>query len=344
MSGVLLDTISGIYHDRPPVWYMRQAGRVLPSYRRIREKYSFREMMYDPEVAAEVTLLPVRDLGVDAAILFSDILVVPYALGMDLEFTDAGPVFERPLKRQDLPFTKHLRPRPEKLSFVYDVIREVNRIKPQEVPLIGFCGGPLTVLCYMIEGLGTRSDFPETARFIYMHRSEIRKLVEVITELSLVYMEEQIYNGIDLFQLFETHAGLVPADVYHDLFLPAVEKLGRHAKERHIPFIYFPKGLGTGISRITPEICDFISIDWQMPLPFARRLTHREIGLQGNLDPRLLFADRKEIRETLDRFMDFGRQEYRWIFNLGHGFLPDTPYENARYITDWIKTANWKRI
>ena len=300
-------------------------------------------MMQVPELAAKVTMLPVKDLDVDGAILFSDILVIPYAMGMGLEFTDSGPVFELPLKMQSPPYTKNLTPRPEKLNYIYNTIKATNKIRPRDIPLIGFCGGPLTVLCYMIEGLGSRSDFPEVPKFIYRNKTEVRKLVDMITELSLVYMEEQINNGIDIFQLFETHAGILPANVYHELFLPAVEKLGRFAKERKIPFIYFHKGLGTGIAGISHEICDFISIDWQMPLSFARKLVHREIGLQGNLDPRVLFAKKEVLQQTLNGFLDFGRNEYHWIFNLGHGFLPGTPYENARFVTEWIKNANWNR-
>ncbi|NOY38651.1 MAG: uroporphyrinogen decarboxylase [Chlorobi bacterium] len=343
MGNIFLDTLKGKSRERPPVWYMRQAGRVLPSYCSLKAKHSFWEMMRNPELAAKVTMLPVNDLDVDGAILFSDILVIPHALGMGLEFTDAGPVFELSLKKQAPPYTASLKSQPEKLNYIYDVIRETVRIKPADIPLIGFCGGPLTVLCYMIEGLGTRTDFPEVPKFIYKNKREVAKLVDLITELSLTYMEGQINNGIDIFQLFETHAGLVPAEIYFELFMPAVEKLGKYAKEKNIPFIYFPKGLGTGIERITPDICDFISIDWQMPLPDARKLVHPEIGLQGNLDPRVLFAGKEEINFALDKLYEFGQKEYRWIFNLGHGFLPDTPYENARYITNWVKTTNWNR-
>ena len=278
-------------------------------------------------------MLPVNDLGVDGAILFSDILVIPYALGMVPEFTEAGPVFDLPLKKRTPPFMGSLKPRPEKLSYIYKAIQEINRIKPADIPLIGFCGGPLTVLCYMIEGLGTRSDFSEVPKFIYKNKAITGKLVDIVTELSLVYMEGQIRNGIDVFQLFETHAGLVPADVYYEIFMPAVEKLGRFAKQKNVPFIYFPKGLGVGIAEITPDVCDFIGIDWQMPLSYARKLVHPDIGLQGNIDPRLLFAEKEEIQQTLNSFLDFGSKEYRWIFNLGHGFLPDTPYENARFVT-----------
>jgi uroporphyrinogen decarboxylase len=216
-------------------------------------------------------------------------------------------------------------------------------MKTPDVPLIGFCGGPLTVLCYMIEGLATHTGFSEVPKFIYKNKAEIIRLVDTITELSLIYMEGQIKNGIDVFQLFETYAGLIPADSYCDLFLPAVARLGRYARERNIPFIFFPKGLGTGIGEVAPDICDFIGIDWQTPLPYARKLVHREIGIQGNLDPRLLFAEKEIIRQTLEGFLDFGSREYQWIFNLGHGFLPDTPYENARFVSRWIKTTNWNR-
>jgi len=343
MRNILLDTIRGNYHERPPVWFMRQAGRVLPSYLKLKEQHSFWEMMRNPDMAARITLLPVQELGVDAAILFSDILVIPYALGMGLEFTDEGPVLDTPLMHRKFPVDKLLTPRPEKLNYIYNTIRKITLLKPPGIPLIGFCGGPLTVLSYMIQGLGTKSEFPEVPKYIYKYKREVTRLVELITELSLVYMEGQIKSGIDIFQLFETHAGLVPSDIYAELFMPAVEKLGQYAKEKKVPFIYFPKGLGAGMEGVTPDICDFISIDWHIPLVFARKLVHADIGLQGNLDPRILFADTGTINEALKPYIEFGKKEYRWIFNLGHGFLPGTPFEVARYITDSVKNSNWNR-
>lgn len=158
-NSILLKTLAGEKTERPPFWFMRQAGRVLPSYMKLKEKYSFWEMMQDAKLGAEVTLLPVDDLGVDAAILFSDILVIPYAMGMGLEFTDRGPEFDVPLVKRKDPLAA-LNPNPEKLNYIYKVIRQIIATKPAHIPLIGFCGAPLTVLCYMLQGIGRSKEFP----------------------------------------------------------------------------------------------------------------------------------------------------------------------------------------
>jgi uroporphyrinogen decarboxylase len=342
-KSILLETLRGKPTSRPPVWFMRQAGRVLPNYLKLKENNTFWQMMQQPKVAAEVTLMPVYDLGVDAAILFSDILVIPYAMGMGLDFTDAGPVFEKPLAERSNPL-EGLNPDPSKLNYIYDVVDEIIKTRPENTPLIGFCGAPLTVLLFMLQGLGRKGDFPDAVKFIYQNPETTQKLVDAITELSVVYAKEQIKHGVEVFQLFDTHAGLLPFDLYRKVFLPATEKLAKAVREENIPFIFFPKGLGTGIGDITPEHADFLSIDWQTSLFTARNLVHPEIGLQGNIDPRLLFAPHEELEKTLNSYIEFGSKNQNWIFNLGHGFIPGVPYENARFLADWVKTTDWKRI
>jgi uroporphyrinogen decarboxylase len=341
-DSLLIKTLAREQTSRPPFWFMRQAGRVLPSYRALKEKYSLWQMMNSPDIGANVTLLPVDDLDVDAAILFSDILMVPYAMGMGLEFTETGPVFSTPLATSTNPLIE-LNPDPSKLNFVYSIIDKVVLSKPSAIPLIGFCGAPLTVLCYMIQGLGKKVDFPEAIRFMYENKSVTKKLVKAVTELTIEYVRGQIAHGIDIFQLFESHAGLVPLDLYKELFMPAVKQISQVVKENDIPFIFFPKGFGAGIEAITPDLCDYLSIDWQIPLEMARKIVHKDIGLQGNLDPRLLYASREEIASQLQTYIAFGRKNHHWIFNLGHGFMPDTPYENAKFVADWIKNTDWQR-
>jgi uroporphyrinogen decarboxylase len=341
MASIFLDTLQGKPQSRPPVWYMRQAGRVLPSYLKIKEKYTFWQLMKNPELAAEVTLLPVHDLGVDAAILFSDILVIPYALGMGLDFTETGPVFEEPLKHFDHP-EKKMHPRPEKLEYIYRVIDQIRKIRPENTPLIGFCGAPLTVISYMLQGLGSRSDFTDAVKWMFSHEDKLPALVDAVTEITLVYIKNQIRHGIDAFQLFETHAGLIPNRMYEKIFLPSVEKIAAAVREEGVPFIFFPKGIGDGLHMITPQHADFISVDWLTPLERARKVLDKAIGLQGNLDPRLLFSDKKTIEKELEKYLVFGREHKNWIFNLGHGFLPGTPFENARFVTDWVKEQKWE--
>jgi len=341
-NSILLKTLRGDATARPPVWFMRQAGRVLPSYLKIKEDYTFWQMMQNPEIAAKVTLLPIQDLGVDAAILFSDILVIPYALGMGLEFNDNGPLFDQPLAFRDQPLNG-LNPDPDKLNYIYSVIDQIKRTKSPNTPLIGFCGAPLTVLLFMLQGLGRKGEFPDAIRFIYQNKETTRRLIQIVTDLSIVYALGQIEHGIDVFQLFDTHAGLIPFDLYEELFMPSIQKIASAVREKGIPFIFFPKGLGTGIAKITPNECDFLSIDWQTPLTTARKLVDPQIGLQGNVDPRLLFASQLEIENALLPYIEFGRQNQNWIFNLGHGFMPGISFENAKFLTDWVKQTDWGR-
>ncbi len=340
MQSIFLDTLKGKPAHRPPVWFMRQAGRVLPNYNKLKESYSFRELMHDPGLAAKVTLMPVEDLGVDAAILFSDILVIPEAMGMEAEFTDHGPVFKHALKETDRP-VKKLNEDPQKLEYIYRVIDRIIETRPGNTPLIGFCGGPLTTLCYMIQGISSNPSFPDATRFLFRHRKEAEKLVEAVTAFSIHYALAQIKHGVEAFQLFETHAGLVPEEMYTELFMPAVKKIAAAVRSTGVPFIFFPKGLGTGLRKITPELADFAGIDWQVPLSHARELVPSQIGLQGNLDPRALYGSPDALRQELEKYRPFFREYPLWIFNLGHGFLPDTPYENARLVTDWVKETRW---
>lgn len=338
MTSPFLNTLMGRASQRPPVWYMRQAGRVLPSYRALRQAYSFQQLMHNPELAARVTLLPVSDLGVDAAILFSDILVIPEAMGMQIDWTEQGPRFPHPLCESSHP-SALLHPDADRLGHVFLTIDRV--VEQNTVPLIGFCGAPLTTLCFMLQGTSTRQAFPLAKKFFYENREETRRLIDAVTDFSIDYALRQIAHGIDTFQLFDTYAHIVPTDVYAELFLPAVRRITDAVRSRGIPLIFFPKGLGSGLRLITPDVCDFVGIDWQTTLDEARRLVHPEVGLQGNLDPHLLFAPRTEIARTMERHKAFFAEHQHWIVNLGHGVLADTPVEKLRFLTDWVKTANW---
>lgn len=341
MNSILLDTLQGKSTSRPPVWFMRQAGRVLPNYLALKEKHSFWEMMQDKELAAKVTLLPIEDLEVDAAILFSDILVIPYAMGMGLDFTDKGPVFETPIRNMNLPLGKFVQ-QPEKLEYIYDAIDEIIKTRPADIPLIGFCGAPMTVLTFMIEGLGSKSNFGEAVKFFFKEKGETKKLIEQVTELSIHYALKQIEHGVEVFQLFDTNSGLIPNDLYFELFSESIQKISDAVRATGTPFIFFPKGLGTGISDITYDICDYVSVDWQTPIEKARKMIDPKVGLQGNLDPRIVFTDKETIEKELNKYLEFGRKNQNWIFNFGHGFLPESLYENAKIITEWVKKQEWR--
>jgi len=340
MQSILLDTLNGRSTSRPPVWFMRQAGRVLPNYNKLKAKYSFRDLMADPNLGAEVTLLPISDLGVDAAILFSDILVIPNAMGMELQWTDKGPVFPKPLSRFEKP-VDYLNKDAQKLEYIYAVIDEVLNRRPENTPLIGFCGAPLTTMSYMLEGVSSNGNFPKAMKFLFRNKNEAQKLIDAITEFSIHYALKQIEHGVEVFQLFETHAGLIPTEMYLEMFMPSIEKIAAAVRSKGVPFIFFPRGFSTGMGFITPDVCDFVSVDWQMPLLHARELVHPDVGLQGNLDPRLLYASQNDIAFELEKYKEFWIENPDWIFNLGHGFLPDTPFENACFVVDWVKNADW---
>lgn len=339
-NSILLKKLNGEETGRPPFWYMRQAGRVLPSYLEIKKKYSFWEMMQDPELGAKVTLLPVADLSVDAAILFSDILVIPYSMGMGLDFSNQGPVFDKPLHTLGDPLSA-LHPDLGKLGYIYRVIDQIKKDIPPEIPLIGFSGAPLTVLCYMLQGLGKKAEFPDAIQYMYRNISDTKKLIDAVTEVTIEYIKGQIDHGIEVFQLFDTHAGILPYDFYNQMFMDSIKKISSYIRSRHIPFIFFPKGFGTAYQEINPDICDYVSIDWQTPLHTARKLIHKDVGLQGNLDPRILFSDKKTIENKLNTYISFYKNHPNWIFNLGHGFMPGIPFENARFLSDWILSADW---
>lgn len=332
----MLKIFGNITSNRPPVWLMRQAGRVLPRYRKLRENYSFRELMETPQLAADVTLMPVDDLGVDAAIIFSDILTVPTALGMEIEWTDHGPKFPQPLCGVNNP-SKFLKIQPEKFHHVYKAIDIV--VKNKKVPLIGFCGAPLTTLCYMIQGVSSKQNFPEAKKFFYENRSETQKLLEIITEISIEYALKQLEHGINVFQIFESNAGIVPTEFYEEMFLPSVMKISNAVRSKGVPVIFFPKGIGCGLRMMTPDVCDVAGIDWQTSIWDARKLVHKDVALQGNFDPHLLFAPQEIIAAEVEKYRKFFAENPDWIANLGHGVLAETPIENVKYFIKCLKNA-----
>lgn len=342
-KSIFINTLKGIKCERPPVWFMRQAGRVLPSYLELRKQYSFRELMFNTELAADVTLLPVDELGVDAAILFSDILVIPEALGMKLEFTDKGPVFDSPLRNAVSEY-KNLQPDHSKLEHVYQALDIIKQRKSDETALIGFCGAPLTTFCYMVEGNSHNHSFSKAIDLLYNNPVVADKIFEIITDLSVEYAIKQCEHGIDVFQLFETHAGLIPAEMYVQRILPLVKRMADAVRSKGVPFIYFPKGLGTAMAHINFDVADFMGIDWQCSLTESRAICDAKVGFQGNLDPRILsIADRSMLEKELEKFKAFGRENSNWIFNTGHGLMPENKVEHVKFVVDWVKNTDWGR-
>ena len=294
--------------SRPPVWMMRQAGRVLPRYRELTKTHPFHFIMANAKLAAEVTLMPIEDMGMDAAILFSDILVISEALGVKVEWTREGPDFQHLLLGVEHP-SSELSFDSSKLMHVADALDEIHRLKSNDTPVIGFCGGPLTCLCYMLRGRDATLQFTDVVRYLYTNPTESRQILEAITSATEWYVNMQAEHGIDAFQIFESFSGVVPAELYNDIVMPFVRRITAAA--------------------LSKQECDYVSIDWQTPLSVARRIVDDNLGLQGNMDPRILFASQDVIEKQLKNYAEFFRENPNFIFNLGHGLHKDTPIENV---------------
>lgn len=323
--------------ERTPIWIMRQAGRYLPEYRAVRAKHDFLTMCKTPELAAEVTIQPVDIIGVDAAIIFSDILVIPEAMGMHLEMTKGkGPVFTSPIKSKD-DVEKLKQPDPTKdLKYVLDAISLTKKELNGRVPVIGFAGAPWTILTYMVEGQGSKS-FSKVKKLIYGNPELAHNLLDKITKATAAYLSAQIEAGASLVQIFDTWAGLLSPRDYQVFALRYVYQLISEIKRKDEPVIYFPKGVHYLMHELKKVGADAISVDWTLELDKVRRKMGDDVAIQGNLDPTVLYADpsfiKREARKVLE---SFGKGNGH-IFNLGHGILPDIDPENVKELVSYVK-------
>lgn len=320
--------------ERTPVWIMRQAGRYLPEYRQVRSRFGFLEVCRNPELAAEVTLQPVDILGVDAAILFSDILMPVAAMGMDLDF-QPGPVFAKFVSSRDDVDALRIPCVEEDLSFVLEAIAILRSELDGRVPLIGFCGGPFTLACYMVEGRGSK-DFLRVRKMMYTEPSLFAALMEKITAVSINYLNAQIAAGAQAVQIFDTWGGLLaPAD-YADRVLPFMIRLIGGLNSAEVPVILFVKGAGAMLDRVKQAGAQVIGLDWHTGLDRARDILGPDLAVQGNLDPSVLFGPRPVIEKAVRRILDENHGRAGHVFNLGHGVLPETPVENVRFLVDSV--------
>jgi uroporphyrinogen decarboxylase len=316
--------------ERTPVWIMRQAGRYLPEYRAIRATADFKTMCKTPDLVAEVTIQPVDLIGVDAAILFSDILVVPEAMGMEWRMVESeGPRFPKPIRsRADIEAL--IVPDPEKrLRYVLDAIGTTRRQLGGRVPLIGFSGAPWTLATYMIEG-GGKSSFRYTKAMMLDDPEAFLMLLKKLGEAVRLYLEAQIAAGADAVQIFDTWAGVLSPDHFKKYSLDPLFAIVSTLHREGAPVIVFPKGANHSLGDIVQIGADVVGIDWTMDMAVAREIAGDQTALQGNLDPSLLYASpesiRKEVRAILRKY---GRGPGH-VFNLGHGITPDVPVEHAK--------------
>jgi uroporphyrinogen decarboxylase len=327
----LLRVLAGGHESIPPIWLMRQAGRYLPEYRALREKADgFLDLCFDPRQAAEITLQPIRRFGFDAAILFSDILVVPHALGQSVAFADGeGPRLDA-LKEPSALSRLRGQVDHETLEPVYETIARVKRDLPPAVTLLGFCGAPWTLATYMVAGCGTADQLPARL-FAYRFPDAMTQLIDALVEASASYLIRQLAAGVDAVQIFDTWAGILPADEFQkwciDPVARIVEKVRRDLPQAKI--IGFPRGAGTELGHYLDAVAvDAISLDWMVELDFARTTVQPRRPVQGNLDPLALLAGGAALDRSIDAILAaFAHGPF--IFNLGHGVLPDTPISHV---------------
>lgn len=328
--------------ERTPIWIMRQAGRYLPEYRAVREKADFLMMCKTPELSAEVTIQPVDLIGVDAAILFSDILVIPEAMGMQLEMHEGkGPVFPSPIRDEksadellDIDPFMHL-------SYVLDAVAETKRELNGRVPLIGFSGSPWTLLTYMVEGRGSKN-FAKVKSLIYNNPKLAHKILDKLSNAVAGYLTAKIEVGVDAVQIFDTWGGILAPDDFKEFSLQYVEKIISNIFRNDEPVIYFPKGVHHSLIEISNCGANVIGLDWTMDIGDVRKVIGDKVALQGNMDPTILYSPEEKIKKEALKILESFGDGSGHVFNLGHGILPDVEPQKAKHLVDVIKTESIK--
>jgi uroporphyrinogen decarboxylase len=340
MNMRFLDACWGKPVDRTPVWLMRQAGRYLPEYMAVRSKCTFLELCKTPELAAEVSIQPVDILGVDAAIMFSDILTPVEPMGMKLDFVP-GPVFESPIRSMADVEKLRIPQMEQDVPYVLETIKILRRELAGKVPLIGFGGAPFTLACYMVEGKGSK-DFAQIKRMMYAAPDVYAALMDKITTMSMEYLNAQITAGAQCIQIFDTWGGILsPAD-YERYVLPYTVRLINGLNRMETPVIHFVKGSGAMLDTVKKAGGDVMGLDWHVNLGAARDLIGPQMAVQGNLDPTVLYSTREIIEREVKRVLDENADRPGHIFNLGHGILPTVPPENARFMVECVHRLSQK--
>lgn len=325
--------------ERTPIWMMRQAGRYLPEYRKIREQAGdFLSLCKNPELACEVTLQPLRRYAMDAAILFSDILTIPDAMGLGLYFSEGeGPCFMHPV--QNVAAIKNLRvPEIEdSLAYVMDAARLIRKEMPQELPLIGFAGSPWTLACYMVEGRSSR-DFKNILKLIYTESDAAHMLLHKLAVSVSEYLVAQIKAGVNAVMLFDTWGGILTPTNYQHFSLQYMQQIVQYIKAAYpdVPVILFTKGGGQWLEKMVTTGCDALAIDWTCDLGDARKRVGHAVALQGNLDPAVLLSSEPCIREQVKQVLESFGHGSGHVFNLGHGITPDVPPEHVAVMVDAV--------
>jgi uroporphyrinogen decarboxylase len=334
-NDLFLKALRGETVERPPVWMMRQAGRYLPDFMKLKAKYDFFTRCRTPELATEITVMPINQVGTDAAILFSDILVVPQAMNIEVEMRPGvGPWLPNPIrdrKTLDQVIVPNVY---EELGYVYEAIKMTKQELNDEVPLIGFAGSPWTIFCYCVQGQGSKN-FDKAKEFCFTEPEMAHELLQKITDTTIAYLKGKVEAGVDAVQVFDSWGGMLSPVDYQEFSWPYIQQI-IDALKGDIPVIAFGKGCWFALDVMAKSGASALGVDWTCSPKNARYLTGGQITLQGNFDPSRLFSPPKDIKIMVHQMInEFGKDRY--IVNLGHGILPNIPVENAKAFVDAVK-------
>lgn len=334
-NDLLLKALKGESVERPPVWIMRQAGRYLPDFMKLKHKYDFFTRCRTPELATEITVMPINQIGTDAAILFSDILVVPQAMGIEIEMKPGvGPWLPHPVRTTAQVKDIVIPDVHERLDYVFEAIKMTKQALNDEVPLIGFAGSPWTILCYLVQGQGSKN-FDKAKQFCFKQPVVAHELLQKITDTTIAYLKEKVNAGVDVIQLFDSWGGMLSPTDYQEYSWNYMQQI-IDALEKEVPVIAFGKGCWFALKEMSQSGAAALGVDWTCSGKNARQLSGGNITLQGNLDPSRLFSPPAEIKQMVHQMIDeFGKNRY--IVNLGHGILPNIPVDNAKAFVDAVK-------
>ena len=334
-NDLFLKALRGETVERPPVWMMRQAGRYLPDFIKLRDKYDFFTRCRTPELATEITVMPIHQVGTDAAILFSDILVVPQAMNIEVEMKPGvGPWLPNPIRSMEAVNQVIIPDIEETLGYVMEAVKMTKKELNNEVPLIGFAGSPWTILCYAVQGQGSKN-FDLAKEFCFTQPQAAHLLLQKITDTTISYLRAKVEAGVDAVQLFDSWGGMLSPEDYQQFSWKYMQQI-IDALKGITPVIAFGKGCWFALDKMAVSGARALGVDWTCSPQMARKLTGGEITLQGNFDPARLFSPPEDIKRMVHQMInDFGKDRY--IVNLGHGILPNIPVENAIAFVEAVK-------
>ena len=334
-NDLFLRALKGETVERPPVWMMRQAGRFLPEFMEIREKNDFFTRCRTPELASEITVQPIRRFGMDAAILFSDILVIPQAMNIEVEMKpDFGPYLPNPVRDQKGVDNVIIPDVNVELDYVMQAIKATKELLNNDIPLIGFAGSPWTILCYVVQGQGSKN-FDKAKEFCFTQPLAAHQLLQKISDTTIAYLKAKVKAGVDVVQIFDSWGGMLSPVDYQEFSWKYINQIIEALKDE-VPVIAFGKGCWFALQEMAKSNASALGVDWTITPQNARYLTGGNITLQGNFDPSRLLSPPSEIKKMVHKMInDFGKDKY--IVNLGHGILPNIPLNNAKAFIDAVK-------